>query len=105
AFVGTYEIDGVAGGNSVTFNPVVPDDSSTSAPLLSIALADPLQSQTLDNAVVSWPATPTGFVLQTNTDLTTTNWGDYLGTVDTTNGIKSVTLPKSGGSLFFRLKH
>jgi hypothetical protein len=104
-FSGTYEIDGVAGSNSVTFNPVVPDTSSTAAPSLSIALADPLQSQTLDNAVVSWPATPTGFVLQTNTDLTTTNWGDYLGTVDTTNGINSVTLPNAGDSLFFRLKH
>ncbi len=105
AFSGTYEMDGVAGSNSVTFNPVVPDTSSTSAPSLSIALADPPQSQTLDNAVVSWPATPTGFMLQTNTDLTTTNWGDYLGTVDTTNGINSVTLPKSGDALFFRLKH
>jgi len=44
-------------------------------------------------------------VLQTNTDLATTNWGDYLGPVDTTNGINSVTFPKSGNALFFRLRH
>jgi len=43
--------------------------------------------------------------LQTNSDLTTPNWGDYTGTVDSSNGINSVTFMKSEGSLFFRLKH
>jgi len=105
SFIGTYVIDGVTGSNAVTFNPVAPQASSTTAgPLLSIALVDPPDSPVLDNAFVSWPAVP-GYVLQTNTDLTTTNWGDYLGTVDNTNGINSVTLRKSGGSLFFRLRH
>ena len=107
SFTGTYVIDGVAGSNFVTFNPVVTTNApggGTDSPLLSIMLVDPPDSPVLDNVKVSWPAT-TGFVLQTNTDLTTTNWGDYTGTVDNTNGINSVTLPKSGGSLFFRLKH
>jgi hypothetical protein len=71
---------------------------------LSIALVDPPDSPALDNAFVSWPAA-SGYVLQTNADLTTTNWGDYLGTVDSANGINSVTLHKTGGSLFFRLRH
>ncbi len=105
-FSGTYVIDGVAGSNSVTFNPVAVNSSPSpsGSPLLSIKLVDPPDSPALDNAFVSWPAV-VGFVLQTNTDLTTTNWGDYLGTVDTTNGINTVTLPKSGDSLFFRLRH
>jgi hypothetical protein len=59
----------------------------------------------LDTVVVSWPSTETGFVLQTNSDLTTTNWGDYPGTVDSSDGTNSVTFKKSDGSLFFRLKH
>ena len=72
--------------------------------MLSITLVDPPGSPALDNAFVSWP-TVSGYVLQTNTDLTTTNWGDYLGTVDTINGTNSVTLHKTDGSLFFRLRH
>jgi hypothetical protein len=106
SFNGTYVLDGVAGSNSVTFNPVVPQAPATTAgPLLSITLVDPPESPVLDNACISWPSAATGYVLQTNTDLTTSNWGDYAGTVDITNGISSVTLPKSTGSLFFRLKH
>jgi hypothetical protein len=106
SFSGTYVIDGMAGGNSVTFNPVVTNTppSPSGSLLLSIKLVDPPDSPALDNAFVSWPATA-GIVLQTNTDLTTANWGDYNGTINTTNGMSSVTLPKTGGSLFFRLKH
>lgn len=104
SFTGTYVIDGVAGSNFITFNPVVTAASSSNPPLLSILLTDPPESPVLDNVVVSWPAAA-GFGLQTNADLTTTNWGDYLGTVDNANGTNSVTLLKSTGSLFFRLKH
>jgi hypothetical protein len=105
SFTGSYVIDGVAGSDAVTFNPVVPQTPSNSAePLLSIALVDPPDSPVLDNAFVSWPAA-SGYVLQTNTDLTTTNWGDYVGTVDNNNGINSVKMHKTDGSLFFRLRH
>jgi hypothetical protein len=104
SFSGTYVIDGVAESNSVTFNPVVTNTAVSDPPPLSIMLVDPPENPALDNVFVSWPAA-TGYVLQTNTDLTTTNWCVYSGTVDITNGINSVTLPKSGGSLFFRLKH
>ena len=106
-FTGTYTIDGIAGANSVPFNPVtnVPQAPSGS-PTLSLMLTDPPENPSvLDNVVVSWPAGATGFVLQTNSDLTTTNWGDYTGTVDSSGGINSVTFKKSTGSLFFRLKH
>ncbi len=107
-FTGTYTIDGIAGTNSVTFNPVVTNTppSPSGSPMLSIILTDPPENPAvLDNVVVSWPSTGTGFVLQTNLDLTTTNWGDYTGTVDSSDGINSVTFKKSDGSLFFRLKH
>src|ERR1035438_7890188 len=106
-FTGTYTIDGIAGANSVPFNPVtnVPQAPSGS-PTLSLMLTDPPENPSvLDNVVVSWPAGATGFVLQTNSDLTTTNWGDYTGTVDSSGGINSVTFKKSTGSLFFRCNH
>jgi hypothetical protein len=69
-------------------------------------LTDPPETPAvLDNAVVSWPSSATGFVLQTNADLTTTNWGDYTGTVNTSGGMNSVTFKKSdNGALFFRLR-
>jgi hypothetical protein len=79
--------------------------SSSGSPMLSILLTDPSEDVNLDTVVVSWPSTATGFVLQTNSDLTTTNWGDYTGPVNSNGGINSVSLNKAAGSLFFRLKH
>ncbi len=107
-FTGTYAIDGISGTNAVTFNPVVTNTppSPSGSPMLSLMLTDPPETPTvLDNVVISWPSSALGYVLQTNTDLTTTNWGDYTGTVDSNGGINSVTFKKSEGSLFFRLKH
>jgi len=107
-FTGTYAIDGISGTNAVTFNPVVMNTppSPSGSPMLSLMLTDPPENPAvLDNVVVSWPSSATGYVLQTNTDLTTTNWGDYTGTVDSSGGTNSVTFKKSEGSLFFRLKH
>jgi hypothetical protein len=107
-FTGTYSIDGISGTNSVPFNPVVTNTppAPSGSPMLSLVLTDPPENPTvLDNVVVSWPSSVTGFVLQTNSDLTTTNWGDYTGTVDSSGGMNSITFKKSDGSLFFRLKH
>jgi hypothetical protein len=107
-FTGTYTIDGISGTNSVTFNPVVPNTPPAISvlPALSILLIDPPATPTvMDTVVVSWPSNGTGIVLQTNSDLTTANWGDYTGPVTSSNGINSVLLYKPTGSLFFRLKH
>jgi hypothetical protein len=102
-FTGTYAIDGVSGTNSITFNPVAMNSGS---PSLSIFLTDPPATPAvLDTVVVAWPSTGTGYVLQTNSDLTTPNWGDYTGSVTSSNGVNSVSFYKPTGSLFFRLKH
>ena len=90
------------------FNPVLAEipPPPSDPPALSLMLADPPENpMVLDNVVVSWPASATGYVLQTNLDLTTTNWGDYTGSVTNHGGINSVTLSKSTGSLFFRLRN
>lgn len=57
----------------------------------------------VDTVVVSWPAAG-GYTLQTNVDLTTTNWGDYAGETNGGGDTNSVAFPTSLGSLFFRLK-
>jgi streptogramin lyase len=54
----------------------------------------------LGGVTVSWP----GFgVLQTNADLSTSNWGTYGGAVSANNGTNSVAFPLLTSRLFFRL--
>ena len=63
------------------------------APLLTITYAG-------NQAIVSWPSAVTGWTLQTNVNLATPTWGNYLGTVVN----NSVTNAPPKGNLFFRLK-
>jgi hypothetical protein len=63
------------------------------APLLAITVVG-------NRAVVSWDATVTGWTLQTNANLATPTWGNFLGTVVN----NSVTNAPPKGNLFFRLK-
>ena len=72
-----------------TFAPPAP-------PSLAILLA------TTNIAVVAWPANGT-YTLQTNDNLSTTNWGNYAGTVTTVNGTNQITVTTTPGDLFFRL--
>jgi hypothetical protein len=53
--------------------------------------------------VVSWTGAG-GFALQTNRDLTTTNWANYGGTITTNNGLNNAAITPLPGNLFFRLK-
>ena len=63
------------------------------APLLTIRGAG-------NRVIVSWPASVTGWTLQTNVNLATPTWGNYLGA--TVNN--SVTNSPPPMDLFFRLK-
>jgi hypothetical protein len=62
-------------------------------PVLSISYA-------ANQAVISWPSSITGWTLQTNNNLATGTWGNYLGTVINNRA----TNAPSAGNLFFRLK-
>jgi len=53
-----------------------------------------------NQAVVSWSSSATGWILQTNNNLTTGNWGNYAGIIIN----NTVTNPPSSGNLFFRLE-
>jgi hypothetical protein len=56
-----------------------------------------------NSAIVSWLASATGFMLQTNGNVATTNWVNYGGTVTTSNGTNSVIFTPPKGNLYFRL--
>jgi|SRR5580704_1641473 hypothetical protein len=62
------------------------------APLLTITFTN-------NAAVVSWPESATGWTLQTNSNVGTTNWSNYAGTVVN----NTVTNTPPPGKLFFRL--
>lgn len=64
------------------------------APLLTITYSG-------NQAVVSWPLTATGWMLQTNNTPVTGTWGNYPGLVVS----NSVTISPTPGNLFFRLVH
>jgi hypothetical protein len=53
-----------------------------------------------NQAIISWPSSVTGFTLQTNNNLDSGTWGNYLGQVVN----NSVTNAPPTGNLFFRLK-
>ena len=63
------------------------------APLLTI-------TQIGNQAIVSWSPSATGWTLQTNANLATPTWGNYLGAV--VNNRATNSPPK--GNVFFRLK-
>jgi hypothetical protein len=52
-----------------------------------------------NQAIVSWPPSVTGWTLQTNNNLSTGMWGNYLGQVVN----NSITNSPPKGNLFFRL--
>src|ERR1700722_4945451 len=55
------------------------------------------------NVNISWPAPSTGFVLQENPVVSSTNWNAVSQATNVVNGTNVVTIPATGGNLFFRL--
>jgi len=72
---------------------------TTPAPVLNIAPSS-------NNLAFSWIVPSTSFVLQQNSDLTTTNWADVTNTpaLNLTNLQNQVALPLPAGNAFYRLK-
>jgi hypothetical protein len=89
-------IGAMSGGNySVTggFWSLIQVVQTPGAPLLIITHVG-------NQAIVSWDSSATGWTLQTNNNLSTGTWGNYLGTVVN----NSVTNAPPTGNIFFRLK-
>ena len=95
--IGQPDASGVLSGGqySVTggFWSLISVVQTPGAPLLSVTYAG-------GQAIVSWPTSATGWTLQTNSNLATPTWGNYLGPVVNHN----VTNSPTSGSLFFRLQ-
>ncbi|HPY30644.1 MAG TPA: hypothetical protein PLT00_10385 [Verrucomicrobiota bacterium] len=53
--------------------------------------------------VLSWPASVTGFVVQSTDDLSAPQWSDVNATVQVVGELQLVRLPLSGNTQFFRL--
>ena len=78
-----------------------PTDLGTSKLVTAVAGAPQLAIARVTNKViVSWPASVTGWTLQTNVGLAAAAWGNYLGNV--VNNAVTNTAPPT--SLFYRLK-
>ncbi|SPE56483.1 conserved exported hypothetical protein [Verrucomicrobia bacterium] len=67
------------------------------APLLTIQGINPT------TVLVSWPAPSTGFVLQQNNNLTTTNWIPVTNAVTVNAGTNEVFVSPPKGNDFYRL--
>jgi hypothetical protein len=67
-------------------------------PTLDIALTAP------NSVLVSWLNTA-GYTLQTNNNLTTSNWVGYTGAITNVTGTNLVTISPPKGNLFFRLSN
>jgi len=68
-----------------------------SQPMLAIAVSGGT------NVALTWPAFEPEFILESNTNLISTNWLAVPQTPVPTNGSMTVTLPATNDDLFFRL--
>ena len=98
--IGQHDAGGpMAGGNyslAGGFWSLVAAVQTPGSPLLSIFLTS------TNTVVVFWPSPSTGFTLQQNSDLTTTNW--VAGPAPIDNGVnKFVIVSPPAGNSFYRL--
>jgi hypothetical protein len=88
---GNYSLDGGFWG-------IVAAIQAPGAPWLTIGW-------TAANSVgICWPSPSTGWTLQQNTNVNTTNWADVLTTPNDDGTTKSVTVAPPVGNRFYRLK-
>ena len=88
---GTYSLDG-------GFWSLIAAVQTPGAPTLTVTLT------TTNTAIVSWPSPATGFALQQNPALGTTNWTDVGTTPSDDGSFKRVVVPAILGNKFYRLK-
>jgi hypothetical protein len=97
----------VVGGSTAYIGFTAADGGSSALQLVSNFSFVSIPSQTIlpggTNAVIIWPGSVPGYVLQQNTNLVSPNWV-YATNQDTiVNGFHQVTVPISGRQLFYRL--
>lgn len=100
-----FFIDNVVGGGQGEFS-----DGSISQLRLYSGLVTPAPSLSVfhsptNSVVVYWPSPSTGWSLQVNTNLATTNWAAYGGSVNDDGITRSTIVTPPSGKQFFRLSY
>ena len=105
-----WTLGGVAAGtnNPVTFDALgnyafVANFAVAPAPVVPPQLAFVTASP--GGLVLQWPTNATGFVLEQNSDLSSTNWLPFAGPTSVLGTNQQATIPTQTGSGFFRLNH
>jgi hypothetical protein len=95
----SFEFPGMAIGpsDSAILAPNFQFQDGTVPPVLSIVPAG-------NNVLISWSATYTGYALQENCDLNTTNWTTTTNSVAAVGGQNQVLVTLPAGYNFYRLK-
>lgn len=98
--LGQPEAGGITSGGSYTltggFWSLISVMQTIGAPRLKVTYSG-------NNAIISWPSSPTGFALQQRSDLTTGNWSPSDLIVSDDGTTKRVTIATPKGNLFLRL--
>ncbi len=109
---GVYSVSGTIGQHDATANNALTGGSysvtggfwslyamqTPGAPLLSIRLTS------TNTAMVFWPSPSTGFNLQMNTNVATTNWSSVAESIQDNGAIKFIIVTPPAGNRYFRLK-
>lgn len=110
---GTYQVSGTIGQHDASGSLTGGNYALTGGFWAIYALQTPgaplltVFGTTTNTVVISWSSlSATNFVLQTNADLTTTNWGTSSYLITTNGGTVSITItsPPPSTYLFFRMK-
>ena len=88
---GNYSVDG-------GFWSIIAAVQTPGAPTLTVTLT------TTNTAIVSWPFPSTGFALEQNPTLGTTNWTSVTNTVSNDGFFNRAVVPANMGNKFYRLK-
>jgi len=98
--IGQPDAGHMSGGNFTVdggFWGIIGSIQTPGSPLLSVFVTS------TNTVIVSWPAPSTGFSLQQNSNLSTTNWSGMTNIVQNVGGNNQVTIAPPIGNRFYRL--
>ena len=108
---GAYQVNGTV-GQSDAGGPMTGGNYSLTGGFWSLDAVPTPGAPTLfiaqsgTNAIISWPASASGFVLERNSDRVAANgWSAVIFAPVTTNGFNFVTNGITAGNNFYRLRH
>ena len=100
--IGQPDAGKMSGGNFTVdggFWGIIAAVQTPGAPLLRVQLT------TTNTVVVAWPAPSSGFSLQQNTNVATTNWVSVTNAVSVVGSENQVIISPPVGNRFYRLKY